>query len=500
MKRLGYTATSPRAATGARSSSTRWGCRRRGLLAIHTNMPGHRPGRRRQGAPGRRAAAAGPLGRGAARLRAARATFKQVEYAQYMAARPQTLYGIADSPVGPRRLAARPQRRRRPAGGGGRSALTAPERHGRADARRDPRQHHALLADEHGRLRVAPLLGVQGRLLQRQGRPIPVAVSVFPASSTRRRGAGRSARTRSSSTTTRSRRAATSRRGSSHSSSHRSCGRRSGRCGRCRSRGRPSRPPRANHQEPDHADYSDRRRGPRRRDGVHEGGCVGPRGGVARRDRHLPHRPQRGDSTSFFALLAPDLEVFAPGARPVRGADARASSGRCSRRRAAEIGPFTEQEITIRGDVAIQRHSYRLTTTPVPGGQATTVAGSGLHVWSARPTAGGRSSRTSGRSRRPRERTRQSEPTVPRRPTRGVGAPRALPRGLSMRDLDTRPPVGRSHAARAVPTLRRVGLYRARSRRLHRDAGAGAEDEGRLTDAIRDSGRLTGRRPPPRSC
>jgi hypothetical protein len=28
-----------------------------------------------------------------------------------------------------------------------------------------------------------------------------------------------------------------------------------------------------------------------------------------------------------------------------------------------------------------------------------------------------------------------------------------------MRDLDTRPPVGRSHAARAVPTLRRVGLY-----------------------------------------
>src|SRR3954451_22893989 len=27
-------------------------------------------------------------------------TYKQVEYAKYMAARPQTLYGIADSPVG----------------------------------------------------------------------------------------------------------------------------------------------------------------------------------------------------------------------------------------------------------------------------------------------------------------------------------------------------------------------------------------------------------------
>ena len=71
----------------------------------------------------------------------------------------------------PRRLAARPQRRRRPAGRrGGVRARADRERDGRADARRDPRQHHALLADEHGRLRVPPLLGVQGRLLQRQGR------------------------------------------------------------------------------------------------------------------------------------------------------------------------------------------------------------------------------------------------------------------------------------------------------------------------------------------
>jgi ketosteroid isomerase-like protein len=92
-----------------------------------------------------------------------------------------------------------------------------------------------------------------------------------------------------------------------------------------------------------------------------------------------------GDSTSFFALLAPDLEVFAPGARPVRGADARASFRPLFTQARAEIGPFTEQEITIRGDVAIQRHSYRLTTTPVPGGQATTVAGSGLHVWKRAP-------------------------------------------------------------------------------------------------------------------
>ena len=32
-----------------------------------------------------------------------------------------------------------------------------------------PRQHHALLADEHGSLCASPVLGVQGRLLQHEG-------------------------------------------------------------------------------------------------------------------------------------------------------------------------------------------------------------------------------------------------------------------------------------------------------------------------------------------
>jgi pimeloyl-ACP methyl ester carboxylesterase len=71
-----------------------------GLLAIHTNMPATVP------ADVDRALQAGgppPAGLSAEELRAyaqlAR-TFTQVEYARYMAARPQTLYGIADSPVG----------------------------------------------------------------------------------------------------------------------------------------------------------------------------------------------------------------------------------------------------------------------------------------------------------------------------------------------------------------------------------------------------------------
>jgi pimeloyl-ACP methyl ester carboxylesterase len=71
-----------------------------GLLAIHTNMPATVPTDIDEAL---QAGAPPPDGLSVEERRAyeqlAR-TFNQVEYARFMAARPQTLYGIADSPVG----------------------------------------------------------------------------------------------------------------------------------------------------------------------------------------------------------------------------------------------------------------------------------------------------------------------------------------------------------------------------------------------------------------
>ena len=85
-------------------------------------------------------------------------------YAHEMGNRPQTLYGIGGFTRRPGRLDARPRRGQLRAH---RARLSTVSAEG-PDARRHPRQRHALLVDEHGGLIGSSLLGKQARLLRRR--------------------------------------------------------------------------------------------------------------------------------------------------------------------------------------------------------------------------------------------------------------------------------------------------------------------------------------------
>ena len=134
------------------------------LLGIHTNLPGAVPADSRQGGVHlvrRRRLVSRPT-RSARSSACSSSISKGVAYGYQMGQRPQTLYGIADSPVG---LAAYFLDH------DARSYAADLARLRRASCRphpgRRPRQHHDHLVDEHGDFRRSSLLGEQAPVFRR---------------------------------------------------------------------------------------------------------------------------------------------------------------------------------------------------------------------------------------------------------------------------------------------------------------------------------------------
>ena len=192
MERLGYDAV--------RGAGRRLGQRRHradgaaaadGAARHPHEHAGHDPRRHREGAPVRRPAAARPLGRGAVRVGSARLLLQARP--RLRAARWRTVRRRCT------RSRIRPSAWPRGCSITTRASLSLIARvfdgaaRG-ADARRHPRQRHALLADEDGRSRRRACTGrASSRSSPRRASTCRPASARSPTRSTRRRGAGRRA-------------------------------------------------------------------------------------------------------------------------------------------------------------------------------------------------------------------------------------------------------------------------------------------------------------------
>jgi len=88
-----------------------------------------------------------------------------------------------------------------------------------------------------------------------------------------------------------------------------------------------------------------------------------------------------GDVTKVYDITAEDFELMAPGQPAVKGEDARRFLSTLVTDFNAELKPFSNEQLVVCGDYAIQRYTYDLTLTPKSGGAPIVQRGDGLHIF-----------------------------------------------------------------------------------------------------------------------
>jgi len=88
-----------------------------------------------------------------------------------------------------------------------------------------------------------------------------------------------------------------------------------------------------------------------------------------------------GNGTSVFEITAEDFELMAPGQPAVNGEAARRFLSSLVTEFNAELKPFSNEQLIVCGDYAIQRYTYDLTLTPKSGGAPMAQQGDGLHIF-----------------------------------------------------------------------------------------------------------------------